>query len=132
MYIKINIYSPVDTACHGFDLDCVAKAGQDILGDGARIAGNGDELYISTLQIYKKTNIDTDQDMICHRINHDYPFLGVGNTGYGTGYGYQGVDQGYVTRKELVKSGLLLGAGILKGALLTTVINNINNNNNGK
>ena len=57
-------------------------------------------------------------------------FSGVGNTGYGYGYGYQGVDQGYVTRKELVKSGLLLGAGILKGALLTTVINNINNNNN--
>jgi len=84
---------PVDNACHGFDLDCVAKAGKDILGDGARIAG-------------------------------------VGNTGYG--YGYQGYDQGYVTRKELVKSGLLLGAGILKGALLTTVINNINNNNNGK
>ena len=45
--------------------------------------------------------------------------------------GYQGGVQapGYVTRKELVKSGLLLGAGILKGALLTTVINNINNNN---
>ena len=44
------------------------------------------------------------------------------------GYGYQ--DPGYVTRKELVKSGLLLGAGILKGALLTTAINAINNNNN--
>ena len=44
--------------------------------------------------------------------------------------GYQ--NPGFVTRKELVKSGLLLGAGILKGALLTTVINNINNNNNGK
>ena len=52
--------------------------------------------------------------------------------GYQGGYqaGYQ--NPGYVTRKELVKSGLLLGAGILKGALLTTVINNINNNNNGK
>ena len=56
---------------------------------------------------------------------------GVGNYGYGY-QGYQGYDQGYVTRKELVKSGLLLGAGILKGALLTTVINNINNNNAGK
>ena len=58
-------------------------------------------------------------------------FSGVGNYGYGY-QGYQGYDQGYVTRKELVKSGLLLGAGILKGALLTTVINNINNNNAGK
>ena len=51
------------------------------------------------------------------------------------GVGYQGGYQqnsAYVSRKELVKSGLLLGAGILKGALLTTVINNINNNNNGK
>ena len=46
----INIYSPVDNACHGFDLDCVAKAGKDILGDGARIAGNGDELYIFPLK----------------------------------------------------------------------------------
>ena len=77
------------------------------------------------------------------------------HSGVGGGYqGYQGYgvqDPGYVTRKELVKSGLLLGrqpyiiagavsndifncsgAGILKGALLTTVINNINNNNNGK
>ena len=55
---------------------------------------------------------------------------GVGYQGYPGYQGYQ--DQGYVTRKELVKSGLLLGAGILKGALLTTVINNINTNNNGK
>merc|ERR1719445_2532206 len=56
---------------------------------------------------------------------HHYPVSG----GYQGGYqGYQ--DPGYVTRKELVKSGLLLGAGILKGALLTTVINSINNNNN--
>ena len=46
----MNIYSPVDNACHGFDLDCVAKAGKDILGDGARIAGNGDELYIFPLK----------------------------------------------------------------------------------
>ena len=52
----------------------------------------------------------------------------MGYQGYPGYQGYQ--DQGYVTRKELVKSGLLLGAGILKGALLTTVINNINNNNN--
>ena len=66
------------------------------------------------------------------KLKYQPVFSGVGNTGYGYGYGYQGVDQGYVTRKELVKSGLLLGAGILKGALLTTVINNINNNNNGK
>merc|ERR1719412_2017633 len=64
-------------------------------------------------------------------------FLG-GPTSSVVAGGYQGVYQagyqnpGYVTRKELVKSGLLLGAGILKGALLTTVINNINNNNNGK
>ena len=55
--------------------------------------------------------------------------LGVNNGGYQSSV-YQ--DPGFVTRKELVKSGLLLGAGILKGALLTTVINNINNNNNGK
>jgi len=55
---------------------------------------------------------------------HHYPGV--------SGGGYQAYDPGYVTRKELVKSGLLLGAGILKGALLTTVINNINNNNNGK
>ena len=41
--------SPVDTACHGFDLDCVAKAGKDILGDGARIAGNGDKLCMPSL-----------------------------------------------------------------------------------
>ena len=54
----------------------------------------------------------------------------MGYQGYPGYQGYQ--DPGYVTRKELVKSGLLLGAGILKGALLTTVINNINNNNNGK
>ena len=35
----------------------------------------------------------------------------------------------YVKRKELIKSGLLLGAGVLKGALITTLINNANNNN---
>ena len=55
----INIYSPVDNACHGFDLDCVAKAGKDILGDGARIAGNGDELYIFYIHLQEenKTHI---------------------------------------------------------------------------
>ena len=60
----------------------------------------------------------------------EFDLAGVGYQGYPGYQGYQ--DQGDVTRKELVKSGLLLGAGILKGALLTTVINNINNNNNGK
>merc|ERR1711963_344503 len=55
---------------------------------------------------------------------HHYP-----SVGYQGGYQQ---NSAYVSRKELVKSGLLLGAGILKGALLTTVINNINNNNNGK
>ena len=29
----------VDSGCHGFDLDCVAKAGKEIIGDGARVAG---------------------------------------------------------------------------------------------
>ena len=38
-------------------------------------------------------------------------------------------DDPYVKRKELIKSGLLLGAGVLKGALITTLINNANNNN---
>ena len=33
-------------------------------------------------------------------------------------------------RKELVKGALLLGTGVLKGALLTTLYNNLNNNNN--
>ena len=28
----------VDSGCHGFDLDCVAKAGKEIIGDGARVA----------------------------------------------------------------------------------------------
>ena len=107
-------------------MDCVAKAGKDILGDGARIAGNGDKLCMPSL-VQEKQIIYA----ITYRIKISHACSGVGNTGYGSGYGYgyQGVDQGYVTRKELVKSGLLLGAGILKGALLTTVINNINNNN---
>merc|ERR1711936_397088 len=38
-------------------------------------------------------------------------------------------DDPYIKRKELIKSGLLLGAGVLKGALITTLINNANNNN---
>ena len=33
-------------------------------------------------------------------------------------------------RKELAKSALLLGAGVVKGALITTLINAVNNNNN--
>ena len=32
----------------------------------------------------------------------------------------------YVRRKELVKGGLLLGAGMVKGAVLTTIINGLN------
>ena len=124
---KVNTCSPVDTACHGFDLDCVAKAGNDILGDGARIAGN-QMRWANTLKQNIYNNITTTSQS-----SHTWliTFSGVGNYGYGY-QGYQGYDQGYVTRKELVKSGLLLGAGILKGALLTTVINNINNNNAGK
>ena len=35
------------------------------------------------------------------------------------------VDDPYVKRKELAKSALLLGAGVLKGALITTLINNV-------
>merc|ERR1719412_1333982 len=38
-------------------------------------------------------------------------------------------DDPYVKRKELVKGALLLGTGVLKGALLTTLYNNLNNNN---
>ena len=63
----INIYSPVDNACHGFDLDCVAKAGKDILGDGARIAGNGDELYIFPLKT--KNHIMPELETILKNIN---------------------------------------------------------------
>jgi len=37
-------------------------------------------------------------------------------------------DDPYVKRKELVKGALLLGTGIVKGALLTTLYNNLNNN----
>ena len=33
----------------------------------------------------------------------------------------------YIKRKELVKGALLLGTGIVKGALLTTLYNNLNN-----
>jgi len=37
-------------------------------------------------------------------------------------------DDPYVKRKELVKGALLLGTGVLKGALLTTLYNNLANN----
>merc|ERR1712183_735143 len=48
----------------------------------------------------------------------------------GSSYYNQGdFDDPYIKRKELIKSGLLLGAGVLKGALITTLINNANNNN---
>merc|ERR1712200_354373 len=43
--------------------------------------------------------------------------------------GFGDFDDPYIKRKELIKSGLLLGAGVLKGALITTLINNANNNN---
>jgi len=43
--------------------------------------------------------------------------------------GFGAFDDPYIKRKELIKSGLLLGAGVLKGALITTLINNANNNN---
>merc|ERR1711997_345159 len=41
-------------------------------------------------------------------------------------------DQGdpYVQRKELVKGALLLGTGMVKGAILTHLYNQLNNNNN--
>merc|ERR1711953_1058517 len=49
---------------------------------------------------------------------------------YGGVYHHSGdFDDPYIKRKELIKSGLLLGAGVLKGALITTLINNANNNN---
>merc|ERR1712106_586562 len=48
---------------------------------------------------------------------------------YGGVYHHSGgFDDPYIKRKELIKSGLLLGAGVLKGALITTLINNANNN----
>jgi len=40
------------------------------------------------------------------------------------------VEDPYVKRKELARSALLLGAGVVKGALITTLINAVNNNNN--
>ena len=67
---KVNTCSPVDTACHGFDLDCVAKAGKDILGDGARIAGNGDELYIFPLKT--KNHIMPELKIILRNININF------------------------------------------------------------
>jgi len=30
---------PVDNQCHDYDLDCLGKAGREILGDGAKIIG---------------------------------------------------------------------------------------------
>jgi len=36
-----------------------------------------------------------------------------------------GFDDPYIKRKELIKSGLLLGAGVIKGALVTTLINQV-------
>merc|ERR1712183_224092 len=49
---------------------------------------------------------------------------------YGGVYHHSGdFDDPYIKRKELIKSGLLLGAGVLKGALITTLINNANNTN---
>merc|ERR1711874_874801 len=38
----------------------------------------------------------------------------------------------YVQRKELVKGALLLGTGMVKGALLTHLYNQLNNNNNNR
>ena len=42
------------------------------------------------------------------------------------------VDTGspYVQRKELVKGALLLGTGMVKGAILTHLYNQLNTNNN--
>ena len=44
-------------------------------------------------------------------------------------YAAAGYQDPYVKRKELAKNALLLGAGMVKGALLTTLINTVNNNN---
>jgi len=77
---------------------------------------------VQVVQVQPQTGYSQPQHI------HHYPGVSGGYQGGYQGYGYQ--DPGYVTRKELVKSGLLLGAGILKGALLTTAINAINNNNN--
>jgi len=48
---------------------------------------------------------------------------------YAPQYGYhlQGQDEGFVKRKELIKSALLLGAGVVKGAVITTLINQAQN-----
>ena len=44
-------------------------------------------------------------------------------------YAAAGYQDPYVKRKELAKNALLLGAGMVKGALLTTLINTVNNSN---
>ncbi|XP_023320844.1 leucine-rich repeat extensin-like protein 1 isoform X4 [Eurytemora carolleeae] len=51
------------------------------------------------------------------------PFGGGGLGGFGGGF-----DDPYIKRKELIKSGLLLGAGVIKGALVTTLINQATQN----
>ncbi|XP_023320842.1 leucine-rich repeat extensin-like protein 1 isoform X2 [Eurytemora carolleeae] len=49
--------------------------------------------------------------------------FGGGLGGFGGGF-----DDPYIKRKELIKSGLLLGAGVIKGALVTTLINQATQN----
>ena len=38
----------------------------------------------------------------------------------------------HLNKEEVTRGALLFGAGILKGALITTLINNAANNNNGR
>ena len=37
--IKTNTLLLVDNQCHDFDLDCLGKAGRELIGDGAQLAG---------------------------------------------------------------------------------------------
>jgi len=99
---------PPANQCYDYDLECLAAVGRDF---GLPIGGGGG----------------------------GYPGAG-GYGGYPGGGGYGGYppaggfggNSPYVQRKELVKGALLLGAGIVKGALITTLVQSAVNNNGKK
>ena len=57
----------MDNQCHDYDLDCLGKAGREILGDGAKIIGNKDTHFTLTMILAPSDKYERDLIEQCCR-----------------------------------------------------------------
>jgi len=110
-------YHLQDNECHDTDLDCFKKIANDWFGDG----GSSNNGYAAPAPYAPSSPYAAAAPSYPTAVS---PYGGA----YPNAYPSQAPDDGYIKRKELIKSALLLGAGVVKGAVITTLINQAQGN----